>query len=297
MKIKTKRYYLYALVRVGAFVFAILPVKVGLFLAEVAGYFGYLICKKEKDVALDNLRSVFPEKSEEELDKIVRGTFKNICKNAVEWINVYKLDKKNIDRWVRIDGEGFAKMDRAFAKGKGAIMLASHFGNWELIHVAFLLKGYPGTVIARRLYFKGYDKFIRDMRASKGVGVVYRDQSPKRLLRILKNNGLIGILGDQDMDSVDGVFVDFFGKPAYTPKAPAAFALRSGAALVPCFMIREEDKHRLVIGDPVEMEEHPDKDEAIKINTQKWSRIVESYIKKYPDQWVWMHKRWKTKPE
>ena len=103
------------------------------------------------------------------------------------------------------------------------------------------------------------------------------------------------LLADQDVDSVDGIFVDFFGKPAHTPKGPVALALATGAPLVPCFMIREKNCHKLVLEDPIELEEKSDKDETIKFNTQKWSRIVESYIRRYPEQWVWMHRRWKTK--
>ena len=120
--------------------------------------------------------------------------------------------------------------------------------------------------------------------------------SPKKILKILRRNEMLGILADQDMDSVDGVFVDFFGQPAYTPKAPVAIALASKAPLVPCFMIREEKGHRLIIEDPVELEEKGSREETIAFNTEKWSKIIESCIKRYPEQWVWMHRRWKTKP-
>ena len=294
MKIKTRRYYLYFLARVGGFFIAILPVKMGLYLAEFAGKLAFRVVGKQRINTIENLRSSFPDKTEAEIRKIAEGVFINLAKSAVELVNTYKLNERNIDLWVR--GGDFEKLDRAYDKGKGAIMLASHFGNWELIHICFLLKGYPGTAIARRIYFDKYDAFISRVRRSKGVGVVYRDESPKTLLRILKSNGLIGILADQDVDSVDGIFVDFFGMPAYTPKAPVVFSLASGAPLVPCFMIREGMSHRLVIEDPIYMEEKATREESIRFNTERWSRIVESYIRRYPEQWVWMHRRWKTRP-
>jgi len=295
MKIKTKRYYIYYFLRLAGFIIFILPIKVGLYLAEFAGGAAFAVMKKERRQTIENLKNAFPEKNDAEIEKIAKGVFTNLCKNGVEWVSVHKVNKENIDLWVT--SEDLDKIGRVLSKGKGGIILGSHFGNWELLHVYFPLKGYHGTTIARRLYFNKYDQFLSSVRASKGVDVIYRDESPKKLLRLLKQNKLIGILGDQDMDSVDGIFVDFFGKPAYTPKAPVAFSLASGAPLIPCLVIREGSRHRLVIEDPMEMEEKSTKDETIRFNTERWSRLIESYVKKYPEQWVWMHRRWKTKPE
>ncbi len=134
------------------------------------------------------------------------------------------------------------------------------------------------------------------MRASKNVNVIYRDESPKKLLKVLRKNEVLGLLADQDMDSVDGVFVEFFGKPTYTAKAPVAIAMASKAPLIPLFVIWGPKRHKLIIEDPIEIEIKATKEETIKHNTQKWTRLLESYIRKYPDHWVWMHRRWKTKP-
>ncbi|MGB2705728.1 MAG: lysophospholipid acyltransferase family protein [Candidatus Omnitrophota bacterium] len=296
MKIKTRRYYLYYLAKVGGLLISILPLKVGLFLAGLTGKATFAVLPKARRETLDNLKNAFPEKKDTEIERIAKEVFSNLCKNAVEMASYRKLTSRTLDRWVVSDG-AYEKIDRALSKGKGVIMLASHFGNWELISAYFTLKGYRGTVIARRIYFYKYDEFINRLRSYVGVGVVYRDDSPKKILKVLKKNEMLGVLADQDVDSVDGVFVDFFGRPAYTPKAPVALALASGAPLIPCFMIREKNHHRLVLEDPIELEEKSDKEETIKFNTQKWSCVIESYIKRYPEQWVWMHRRWKTKPE
>ncbi|MBN1353275.1 MAG: lysophospholipid acyltransferase family protein [Candidatus Omnitrophica bacterium] len=295
MKIKTRRYYIYYILKIGGFFIAVFPLRIGLFMATVVGRLIFIFGKKERRTAIDNLRNSFPEKSETEIRDIAISVFINLCKNGVEWVNMhYKLNAGNIDRWVTVEGRDI--VDRALSRGNGVLMLASHFGNWELIPVYFLLKGYYGGVIARRIYFKGYDNFISGLRTSKGAIVVYRDESPKKILKILKNNGIVGILADQDVDSVDGVFVDFFGRKAYTPKAPVALAMASGAALIPCFMIREKNGHRLIVEKPIEIVEKTDKEDTIKLNTQAWSQIIERYIRKYPEQWVWIHRRWKTAP-
>jgi len=294
MKIKTRRYYIYYLAVIGGSFIAILPLKLGLFLAELIGNLIFSFPSKDRQRALDNLKFAFPEKPEAERREIARQVFVNLSKNAVEWLNVYKLKKHNLHKWIR--AEGFDKVERAFEKGKGVIIMSPHFGNWELMSF-YLSFRYPSTAIARRIYFDGYDRFINKMRASKGVKIIYRDESPKKFLRALKNNEAVGLLADQDVDNIDGVFVDFFGRSAYTPKAPVAFAMASGAPLFPCFLIREKDHHRLVITDPIYPKKDGDREATIKRYTQEWTRITESYIRKYPGYWVWIHRRWKTRPE
>ncbi|OGW75089.1 MAG: hypothetical protein A2Z72_03630, partial [Omnitrophica bacterium RBG_13_46_9] len=210
MKIKTRRYYIYYLAVIGRCVIASLPLSLGLYIGDLAGRLAYAILKKERRRTFNNLRDCFPERAESEIDIMARGVFSNLCKNAVELANIHKLKKKNLDKWVK--AEGFEKVDHALSKGKGVIILAAHFGNWELIAIYFLLKGYRGHVVARRIYFDKYDNFINNVRVSKGVDIIYRDESPKKILRLLRKNELVGILADQDVDSVDGVFVDFFGK-------------------------------------------------------------------------------------
>jgi len=294
MKIKTRRYYLYYLARVGGFLLAILPLRVGLFLAGLAGRIVFAVLRKPRNITINNLKSAFPEKPDSEIRDIAGEVFVNLARNGIELLNAYKLNKSNCDRWMK--AEGVEKLDKVLEKGKGAIMLASHFGNWELISFYFLLRGHKGTVIAKRIYFERYNKFINRVRQAKNLGIIYRDESPKKILRLLRKNELIGVLADQDVDSVDGVFVDFFGKKAYTPKGPVALSLASGAALVPCFIIRDGWTNRLVVEDPIEPVMKESKEETIRFNTQRWSDLIESYIRKYPGHWVWMHRRWKTRP-
>lgn len=295
MKRKLRRHVLYYLLQAVAFILRLFPLRVGLFIGGGLGVLAYYFVRKERLKTLANLRLAFgKEKSEKEIERIGRRVFANLGKNLVELVNFPKINRKNIDSL--IEDKGLHKIDKALAKGKGVIILASHFGNWEFLAACLTTKGYSGPVIARRLRFEKYDRLLNRLRASKHVDIIYRDESPKKILRTLKKGGMIGVLADQDVDSVEGVFVDFFGKLAYTPIAPVSLAMATGAAMLPCFLVREGKKRAFVVEDPVELEVTGNKERDIAVNTEKWSKVLESYIRKYPDQWVWMHRRWKTRP-
>ncbi|MFH1594368.1 MAG: lysophospholipid acyltransferase family protein [Candidatus Omnitrophota bacterium] len=295
MKIKTRRYYLYYLAAIGVLLINLLPLRFALYLADLAGRIAFFAAKKDRQRAIDNLSRAFPEKKDLEIEQIAKRVFSNLCKNAIELVCIRKFDKKNLERWYK--AEGFEKVLRACEKGKGVLMLTAHVGNWELMPFYYVWKKIICHAIARHIYFDRYDKFIANVRSYIGVNVIYRDESPKKILKTLKRNELIGILADQDVDSVDGVFVDFFGRPAYTPKAPVALAMASGASFIPCFLIREKNCHKLIVDEPIVFENKSSKEETIRFYTQKWSKVLESYIRRYPDQWVWMHNRWKTQPQ
>jgi KDO2-lipid IV(A) lauroyltransferase len=294
MRYRYRRYFLYYFGRVFAFLVYLLPISVGIRIAALLGRCAYLILPKYRNIAITNLQTAFGrEKSRREIRRIARGVFVNLARSACEVINFPKINERNIDRFVRI--EGIERVDRSFAAGKGTIILASHFGNWELLGMTFRVKRYPGVTIGRKIYFYKYDDFLNRLRKSHDVNVIYRDDSPRKMLKTLKDNRILGIVADQDVDSVDGVFVDFFGIPAYTPIGPAVLAKASGAMMIPCFVIRRRRGHVLKIEEPVKLVDTGDKEADLVTNTQRWSDVVESYIRRYPEQWVWMHKRWKTK--
>ena len=296
MKFKYRRYFIYYLARVFAYLVYLLPIEVSRPLGGFAGKVAYLILGRYRKITLENLQHAFgSQKTPSEIRRIAGKVFENLGKNAAEMLNFPKLSPGNIGRLVEV--VGIDNVAKAFDSGKGTIILTGHFGNWELLAVMIRVLGYPGAAIGRRIYFHKYDAFLNYLRRTHDVNVIYRDDSPKKILRVLKSNRIIGILADQDVDSVDGVFVSFFGKEAYTPSAPVLLARASGAAIIPSFIIRHNGKHTLIFGDPVQLEDTGDKEKDLVSNTQKWSDIVESYIRRYPEQWVWMHRRWKTKNE
>lgn len=293
MKFKYRRYLLYYLARVLAFIFYIVPLRMGLALAGLAGRITFAVLSKYRNITIENLRAALgSDKTDAEIRSIGKRVFENLAKNGIELVNFPRINAGNIDRFVRI--KNIDIIDEALKNGRGAIVLTGHFGNWELLALTIRLKGYKGAVVGRRIYFDKYDKYLNSLRKVHDVDIVYRDQSPRSILKILKGNGIMGMLADQDVDSVEGVFVDFFGRPAYTPLGPAALAMVAGASLIPAFMVREGCFHTLVIEKPVDITDTGNKEKDFVENTQKWSRVVESYIRQYPDHWVWMHRRWKT---
>jgi KDO2-lipid IV(A) lauroyltransferase len=292
MKFKSRRYYLYYLGRCLAFVFYLMPLRIGLSISSFLGTIAFRALPEYRRLTLDNLSLVFgAEKSPEEIERIALGVFRNLAKNTVELVNFPKVNKSNVDEFVTIENADI--LDRAFARGRGVIILTAHFGNWEFLALALRAK-YPGVTVGRKIYFKKYDEYLNKLRKINDVNVIYRDDSPKAMLKVLKKNEILGIVADQDVDSVSGVFVNFFGRQAYTPVGPAVLAKASGAALVPAFIVRQNRHHRLIVEKPVELADTGDKEKDIVTNTQRWSDVVESYIRRYPDQWVWMHRRWKT---
>jgi KDO2-lipid IV(A) lauroyltransferase len=156
------------------------------------------------------------------------------------------------------------------------------------------MQGLPINVIARRVRIDGLEAFLAGIRKKNSVSVIYRDESAKELVDLLRNKKFVGIMPDQDMDSVSGVFVDFFGKSAWTPSGPAVLNLLTGAPIVPCFMVRRSYGHEFLIEDPVEAIKTGDKKKDILDNTQRYTKVIEGYIKRFPEHWVWFHDRWKT---
>ncbi len=260
------------------------------------GECAFFLATRHKNTALKNLRFAYgDEKSESEIRQIAKSVFRNLGESFFEVLCILKFTPQNIDKYIKIDGR--ERIEKVLSQRRGFIVLSSHFGNWELLAGYFGLKGYPVTVLARRLRFEKYDKFINALRKRMKVNVIMRDESAKVILRMLKEGKPIAIMPDQDIDSIEGVFVDFFGHPAYTPTAPVALALATAVPIIPMFIVRERAGHRIYVEEPLELEITGNKDLDIKVNTEKWSKVVELYIRRYPSQWVWMHNRWKTKYE
>lgn len=295
MKSKIRNEILFLSLKGLSFLILLLPLKLSLKIGSALGYFAYYLLPEQRRIALENLKFAFKDKDGRELKRISRLVFENLGKNLVELLYFPKINKDNIDRLVSISG--LEKIDALLKKGKGAIMVLGHLGNWEMFAAYFGLKGYPSHAIARNMRFSKYNDWINELRRKKNVRIILRQSSAKDLLRILNSNQLLGILPDQDVDSIDGVFVDFFGRKAYTPVGPVALALASGAALVPCCIFRKNSYHHIIVDQPIELTKTGDKARDLLVNTEKWQKRIESYIRLHPEQWVWMHKRWKTKNE
>ncbi|MBN1405493.1 MAG: lysophospholipid acyltransferase family protein [Candidatus Omnitrophica bacterium] len=293
MKHRFRRKLLYILLLVVDKIILSFPVDFAIAIGRYFGILAYFILPKFSKIAKENLKNAFPDKTPAEINRITMGVFRNLGMNAAEVLSISKIKKQALRR---IYSTGFDKIDKALEKGKGAIILSAHFGNWELLPVYFVAKGYPSNVVARHIYYEKYDEWVSLLRKTTGVNIIFRDESPRKIVEALKSNELLGIMPDQDIDSIEGVFVKFFKRPAYTPTAPVALSAKIGSPILPCFIIRERNRHKIIIEDPVNLKSTGNEERDITENTQAWSDVIESYIKKYPEHWVWMHKRWKTRP-
>ena len=292
-KNKWYRHLLYYLLIGSRAFFMLLPYRWGFSFGGTLGRITFHILPKEKRKTLAHLRTAFgSEKSEKELAKLGEKVFEHYGKTMAELGLVDKILPRINEFAI---STGYENVHEALGKGKGVIVIIAHFGNWEL------MGGYSGlvekmscNVIARRIYFEPYDRLLNELRRKMRMNVIYRDSSPKQVLSILKRNEILCMVVDQDVDTVEGVFVNFFGKPAYTPAAPVRFSMVTGAPILISYAVRDGLKHHITVTPPIELVNTGNKEEDIRTNTQKWVSLQEEFIRKNPDQWVWNHKRWKT---
>lgn len=272
-----------------------LPRNVMLFLGNLLGDFVFYILRVRRKQVLKNLKFAFGnQKSDIELKKIARETYKNLGKTLLEFLQLPRMNGTRIKRVV--DTSELSKIDAILRHGNGAILLGAHFGNWELLGAAFGLGGYPVNVIGRLTDNKRIGHTIDRYRRLVGMKVIQKNDPIRKVLRALSNNELVAILMDQNTRK-DMVFVDFFGRPAATAKGVAVFALRTGVPVVPAFIVREGKYHKILIGNPIYAHSSENTDNDIQRYTAQFSKVIESYIKQYPDQWFWLHNRWKTQPK
>jgi len=280
----------------GAALFSrVLPWKVGIWLGGRLGIVSSYLLTKERKRAKENLAAALgDEKSPKELAAILRSSFENLGKGLIEILKMSHLRREELEALVVFEGEEHLK--RAYAEGKGVILITGHIGNWELLGAVLALRGYPLSVIAAPLYDPRIDEWIARSRERFGVQTISRGtpSSSRKILSVLRGKEVLGLLIDQDTRT-EGVFVDFFNRKAYTPSGAAGLALRSGAIVLTCFIVRlPGNYHRIILREPLEMISSGEHDRDLLLNTAVFTRAIEDCVRQHPDQWVWMHRRWKT---
>jgi Kdo2-lipid IVA lauroyltransferase/acyltransferase len=291
-----KEWLEYAAVRGALGLLEILPRSLARALAATVAGLLFALSPKLKKTARFNLRLAFPELEAAQRAKILHKMTRNLGWMAAEFARLPKLTKDNIEKLVILDGhENFLAGHRL---GKGVLYLTGHIGAWELSSFAHALYGYPLHYMARPLDNRRLDDLVNRYRSLSGNAPIFKNESARAMLKVLKDAGTVGILADQNTMPSEGVFVDFFGTPASTTTGLARVALHTGAAVVPGFAYWDERlrKYRLRFEPPVELTRTGDMDRDILENTQKFTKVLEEIIRKYPDQWVWLHGRWNTRP-
>lgn len=257
----------------------------------------YALHFRLRQVGMRNLAMVFPEKSLSERRRILRGVFTSLGRQLAELCQFPRYTAENIGEVVAYDG--LENYERAYVRGKGVLFLTAHFGGWELSAFAHSIHGHWLHVVMRPMDNPYLDRLLQSYRTMHGNKVVPKDDFVRGLLAAMRAGETVGILMDTNMTPPQGVFVDFFGIPACTASGLARIALRTSAAVVPGFTIWDEasGKYRLRFDPAVELVRTGDLERDIVSNTQKFTKVIEEYVRKYPDQWLWVHRRWKTRPE
>ena len=275
----------------------VLPRPVARSLAVAITRLLYCLLPKLKKTAEINLRIAFPDWNESQRQAVIHGMLRNMGWMAAEFACFPKYTKQNIEQVVVLDGHG--NFLEAHRRGNGVLVLTGHIGAWELSSFAHALYGYPLHYMARPIENPRIDELVNRYRSMSGNQPIFKNESARVLLKILKDAGTVGILADQNTMPEEAVFVDFFGKPASTTTGIARVALHTNAAVVPGYAVWDKDlqKYRLRFEPQVELTRTGDQERDILENTQRFAKALEDIIRKYPDQWVWVHGRWNTRPK
>jgi len=274
-----------------------IPWNIGLSLAGGLGAAAFFLLAKERRKALHHLQlALGGERSSEDRQRIALESFRNLGRTFFEVLNLNRLTRDDIDRLVKFEGE--AALKAAASSGRGVLFVTAHIGNWELMGRVVSMQ-YPLAVVAAPIYDRRVEKIMIGLRAAHGIETLVRDSpgSLKRLIAILRRGGVVGLLIDQDTKT-DGVFVPFFHQEAYTPTGPASLAFRTGASVVVGFIIREgRERHRIIIHGPLDIPSSGQTERDVRDQTARFTKMIEEQVRETPEQWIWMHRRWKKAAE
>jgi len=278
-------------------VLAHLPLGLGLWAGRRLGDLAYWVLPGRRAAASENLARAFGgERTARERRRLCRESFRHLGMTLVEACTFFFRPPSVM--LSRVDVEGVDHLKAAAAQGRGVLLLTAHFGNWELLAAAHVRTGYPLSVVARPLDSPLLNRLVTRFREGGGVEVIPKRRAVRRVLEALRRGSMVGILLDQNTSRREGVFVPFFGELASTAKSLAALAFSSGAPVVPVFIHREAGgRHRVVVEPAVPPPATGDREQDIFTFTTAFAKIVESRIREWPEQWLWIHRRWKTRPD
>lgn len=286
----------YAAAWVGVKSLGLLPRPAARFVGASFAAAAYAVRTPLRRAAMFNLRLAFPDWSDSQRKRVVRRMIQQIGWMAAEFSQFPKYTRNNIEKIVVLDG--FENFDAARRRGKGVLFLTGHMSAWELAPFAQALYGHPLHFLVRPIANRRVDALINHYRCLSGNRPIEKNKSARSILRILAEGGTVGILSDHNTILEESVFVDFFGVPASTTSGLARIALRTEAAVVPGFLSWDSArrKYRLRFEPAIELARTDDEEHDVRENTARFTKTIEDYVRAFPDQWLWVHKRWKTRP-
>lgn len=274
-----------------------LPRSLARALAVVTVRILLFLVPKLRRMAMFNLQIAFPDWSDRKRRETIRAMAHYLAWQAVEFARFPRYNRGNIEPVIEIEGhENFLEAQR---RGKGVLILTGHIGAWELSSFAHAVYGYPMHYMARPLDNARLDAFANRYRCLSGNEPIYKNESARAVLKTLHSGGIVGILADQNTLPEEGAFVEFFGKQACTTTGIARLALHTGAPVVPGYAYWDKNsrKYKLRFDPAIELTETGDSEQDILENTRRFAKITENIVRQFPEQWVWVHARWKTRPK
>lgn len=275
--------------------FRALPISSGIALARIIARSGFWFPKLRR-TGERNLQLAFPNLSETERRRLLLGSFENLGRLLPIFGRFRKTDGDSLKKL--IDCEGLDRLQAATRKKRGVILFTGHIGAWELSSFGLSLFGYPLSFLVRRIDNPKIETMVNRARTSCGNRTIDKTSAAREMLKILRDGGTLGILVDLNTLDREAIFVDFFGRPASTTFIVAKLALRTGAEVLPVFAPwdAQQKRFRLIVAEPLQIERTGNEDDDVRRLTQEYTRVVEDYVRRYPDQWLWIHRRWKTRP-
>lgn len=294
-KFQTKLEYFAVRGVVGAI--GLFPLKTSMSIGKNIGYaIGSLILKLKK-TGRRNLEIALSELSAEKKEKILRGTFESLGRHLGFVSHFRQFEREDIHKLVEVIGK--EHFDKAHATGRGILFFTGHFGSWEVFNLLPPAFGFEMNILVRRIDNPLVENFVDKMRTRFGSVTLDKTKSARTMFRVLESGKLLGILADLNAQEKEGVFVDFFGVPASTTISIAKLALKTNAVVLPAFAVWNEEKQKYVVHlePPIDYEKTENAEADIKTLTQKITTVVEKYVRQFPEQWLWIHKRWNTRPK
>lgn len=271
-----------------------IPLPAALAFGAALGWIYGSVIRYHRRDAIDALRRSYPEKTEREIRSIVNRMYKNLGMNQVEILRFAGGAIEETNNRITVVGREI--IDKAFQRGKGVMILSAHFGNWDFLPMFAVKQHYPVTIISKEIKNKTINAIWMLTRKQFGVNIIPSHNSARETLRVLRRNELLGFIFDQNRPRDAGVFVDFFGRPACTSPGLAMLSAQAQAPVVPIFIHRTSDGNHVLQIFPM-LEPPPDREpETVRKATQEYTKIIEDEIRQYPEQWIWLHRRWKTRP-
>ena len=272
-----------------------IPRPVAQRLGNLLGELGFRLDRRHREIALNNLAfAMGTELDAQQRRDMAKSVYRNLGQILFEVAWSLNAPPTELKRHIRI--EGLEHLRAAFEKGRGVLVVTGHLGNWELLPIAADRVRIPLHVVYRPLDFTPLNLFFENLRARFGASLIPTSHAMIRIARALKKGGVVAILMDQSVDWYDGVWVDFFGRRTCTSKGMALIALKSRSPVVPVFLYREAEHFRAVCGPEIPLSSTGDKIKDIETNTLNYSKAIEHGIRRHPEQWFWVHQRWKKRP-